>query len=196
MIVHAACGGSTNLILHLPAVAHAVKEKIMKVGDWIRINKLTPRLVDVLPNGPKGFPTWRLCRIFWQYHGLGFPSSSPIWCLAYIIWQYHGLEVSESFPHWHLGGLVWRYFGIEVSKVFQAGISEEYPGIVVALSFPTASQPDILGAGSGNIVAARDSQPASPAPAVQAVRLELRSETVHQPARASQSQSRPAGASQ
>ena len=57
MIVHAACGGSTNLILHLPAVAHAVKEKIMKVEDWIRINKLTPRLVDVLPNGPKGFPT-------------------------------------------------------------------------------------------------------------------------------------------
>ena len=57
MIVHAACGGSTNLILHLPAVAHAIKEKIMKVEDWIRINKLTPRLVDVLPNGPKGFPT-------------------------------------------------------------------------------------------------------------------------------------------
>jgi len=57
MIVHAACGGSTNLILHLPAVAHAVKENIMKVEDWIRINKLTPRLVDVLPNGPKGFPT-------------------------------------------------------------------------------------------------------------------------------------------
>lgn len=57
MIVHAACGGSTNLILHLPAVAHAVKEKIMKVEDWIRINKLTPRLVDVLPNGPHGFPT-------------------------------------------------------------------------------------------------------------------------------------------
>ena len=57
MIVHAACGGSTNLILHLPAVAHAIKENIMKVEDWIRINKLTPRLVDVLPNGPKGFPT-------------------------------------------------------------------------------------------------------------------------------------------
>ena len=55
MIVHAACGGSTNLILHLPAVAHAIKEKIMKVEDWIRINKLTPRLVDVLPNGHKVF---------------------------------------------------------------------------------------------------------------------------------------------
>ncbi|MBH59989.1 MAG: YjhG/YagF family D-xylonate dehydratase [Dehalococcoidia bacterium] len=57
MIVHAACGGSTNLILHLPAIAHAVKRKMMKVDDWTRINKLTPRLVDVLPNGPKGFPT-------------------------------------------------------------------------------------------------------------------------------------------
>ena len=57
MIVHAACGGSTNLILHLPAIAHAIKRKMMKVDDWTRINKMIPRLVDVLPNGPKGFPT-------------------------------------------------------------------------------------------------------------------------------------------
>ena len=57
MILHAACGGSTNLILHLPAIAHAIKRKMMKVDDWTRVNKMTPRLVDVLPNGPKGFPT-------------------------------------------------------------------------------------------------------------------------------------------
>lgn len=57
MIVHAACGGSTNLILHLPAIAHAIKRKMMKVEDWTRVNKMIPRLVDVLPNGPKGFPT-------------------------------------------------------------------------------------------------------------------------------------------
>jgi putative YjhG/YagF family dehydratase len=57
MIVHAACGGSTNLILHLPAIAHAIKRKMMKVDDWTRINKMTPRIVDVLPNGPVGFPT-------------------------------------------------------------------------------------------------------------------------------------------
>jgi dihydroxyacid dehydratase/phosphogluconate dehydratase len=57
MIVHAACGGSTNLILHLPALAHAIKRKMMKVDDWTRINKMTPRIVDVLPNGPVGFPT-------------------------------------------------------------------------------------------------------------------------------------------
>jgi putative YjhG/YagF family dehydratase len=57
MIVHAACGGSTNLILHLPAIAHAINRKMMKVDDWTRINKKISRLVDVLPNGPKGYPT-------------------------------------------------------------------------------------------------------------------------------------------
>ena len=57
MIVHAACGGSTNLLLHLPAIAHAADRKRMTVSDWKIINKNTPRLVDVLPNGPVGYPT-------------------------------------------------------------------------------------------------------------------------------------------
>ena len=57
MIVHAACGGSTNLLLHLPAIAHAANLKRMTVSDWKIINKNTPRLVDVLPNGPVGYPT-------------------------------------------------------------------------------------------------------------------------------------------
>lgn len=57
MIVHAACGGSTNLLLHLPAVAHAAGRKRMSVSDWKMVNKNTPRLVDVLPNGPVGYPT-------------------------------------------------------------------------------------------------------------------------------------------
>jgi putative YjhG/YagF family dehydratase len=59
MAVHAAFGGSTNLLLHLPAVAHAAGLKRPKVDDWIRINRLAPRIVDVLPNGPKGHPTVR-----------------------------------------------------------------------------------------------------------------------------------------
>jgi dihydroxyacid dehydratase/phosphogluconate dehydratase len=27
------------------------------VDDWIRVNRATPRLVDALPNGPRGHPT-------------------------------------------------------------------------------------------------------------------------------------------
>ncbi|GKU81995.1 YjhG/YagF family D-xylonate dehydratase [Niallia sp. NCCP-28] len=60
MVVHAAFGGSTNLLLHIPAIAHAAKCKIPTVEDWTRINKKTPRLVSVLPNGPDFHPTVRV----------------------------------------------------------------------------------------------------------------------------------------
>ncbi|MFP6770680.1 MAG: YjhG/YagF family D-xylonate dehydratase [Planctomycetaceae bacterium] len=57
MVLHAACGGSTNLLLHLPAVAFAAGLPRPSVDDWNRINRRVPRLVDVLPNGPVGHPT-------------------------------------------------------------------------------------------------------------------------------------------
>jgi putative YjhG/YagF family dehydratase len=57
MLVHAAFGGSTNLLLHIPAIAHAAGLTPPTLQDWIRVNRATPRLVDVLPNGPKGHPT-------------------------------------------------------------------------------------------------------------------------------------------
>lgn len=58
--VHAAFGGSTNLLLHIPAIAHAARLARPTVADWIEINRRTPRLVDVLPNGPKHHPTVRV----------------------------------------------------------------------------------------------------------------------------------------
>ena len=60
MAVHAACGGSTNLLLHTPAIAHAAGRRRMTVDDWNRVNLAVPRLVDVLPNGPVGHPTTQL----------------------------------------------------------------------------------------------------------------------------------------
>jgi len=57
MLVHAAFGGSTNLLLHIPAIAHAAGLRRPTVEDWIRVNRATPRLVDALPNGPRGHPT-------------------------------------------------------------------------------------------------------------------------------------------
>ncbi|MFC1960353.1 YjhG/YagF family D-xylonate dehydratase [Chloroflexota bacterium] len=57
MVVHAAFGGSTNLLLHIPAIAHAAGLAPPTVADWTRINQATPRLVDVLPNGPQYHPT-------------------------------------------------------------------------------------------------------------------------------------------
>ena len=52
MVVHAAFGGSTNLLLHLPAIAHAAGLRRPGVEDWIAVNRRVPRLVDTLPNGP------------------------------------------------------------------------------------------------------------------------------------------------
>ena len=60
MVVHAAFGGSTNLLLHIPAIAHAAGLRVPTVAEWSRINAAVPRLVDVLPNGPVGHPTVRV----------------------------------------------------------------------------------------------------------------------------------------
>jgi putative YjhG/YagF family dehydratase len=57
MTLHAAFGGSTNLLLHIPAIAHAAGLPRPTVEDWARINRSTPRLVDVIPNGPVGYAT-------------------------------------------------------------------------------------------------------------------------------------------
>ena len=60
MILHAAFGGSTNLLLHIPAIAHAAGLKRPTVDDWISVNRRVPRLVSVLPNGPIQHPTVRV----------------------------------------------------------------------------------------------------------------------------------------
>jgi putative YjhG/YagF family dehydratase len=57
MLIHAAFGGSTNLLLHIPAVAYTAGLRIPTVEDWQAVNRQVPRLVDVLPNGPRNHPT-------------------------------------------------------------------------------------------------------------------------------------------
>ena len=60
MLVHAAFGGSTNLLIHIPAIAHAAGLVRPTVDDWVRLNRSVPRLVDALPNGPENHPTVRV----------------------------------------------------------------------------------------------------------------------------------------
>ncbi len=50
MVVHAASGGSTDLILHMPAIAHAAGRARISLEDRNRVNKETPRIVDILLN--------------------------------------------------------------------------------------------------------------------------------------------------
>jgi putative YjhG/YagF family dehydratase len=58
--VHVAFGGSTNLLLHVPAIAHAAGLRVPTVDDWIATSRRVPRLVSVLPNGPEHHPTVRV----------------------------------------------------------------------------------------------------------------------------------------
>lgn len=60
MVVHAAFGGSTNLLLHIPAIAHAAGLELPTVERWVAVNRRVPRLVSVLPNGPIQHPTVRV----------------------------------------------------------------------------------------------------------------------------------------
>ena len=60
MAVFCAFGGSTNLLLHIPAIAHAAGLERPDIESWRRINRRVPRLVDALPNGPAGHPTVRV----------------------------------------------------------------------------------------------------------------------------------------
>ncbi len=57
MVVHAAFGGSTNLLLHLPAIAFSAGLARPTAEDWAEVNRSVPRLVDALPNGPRSFAT-------------------------------------------------------------------------------------------------------------------------------------------
>jgi putative YjhG/YagF family dehydratase len=60
MAVFAAFGGSTNLLVHLPAIAFSAGLKRPTIDDWAEMNRRVPRLVDVLPNGPANHPTVRV----------------------------------------------------------------------------------------------------------------------------------------
>ncbi len=57
MVVHAAFGGSLNLLLHVPAIAHAAGLRRPTAQDWAHVARQVPRLVDALPNGPRHFAT-------------------------------------------------------------------------------------------------------------------------------------------
>lgn len=82
MAVHAAVGGSTNLLLHIPAIAHAAGLKRPSLQDWIGVNKSVSRFVDCLPNGPKYHPTIRLFlaggvpEVMWHLRELGIAKTS------------------------------------------------------------------------------------------------------------------------
>ena len=67
MVVHAAFGGSTNLLLHIPAIAFAAGLRRPTVDDWHEVNVKVPRLVErpaqrpVLPSDRPRLPRRAAC---------------------------------------------------------------------------------------------------------------------------------------
>ena len=82
MLIHAAVGGSTNLLLHIPAFAAAARLKRPDAAAFSKINQSVPRFVDCLPNGPVGHPTIRFFlaggvpEVAWHLRELGLLRSS------------------------------------------------------------------------------------------------------------------------
>lgn len=58
--VHAAFGGSLNLLIHIPAIAFAGDLPRPTLEEWRQFNLHVPRMVSVLPNGPENHPTVRV----------------------------------------------------------------------------------------------------------------------------------------
>lgn len=98
MTVFAAFGGSTNLLLHIPAIAHAARLPRPKLADWTRIIRRTPRLVSVLPNGPVHHPTVRVFlaggvpEVMLHLRRLGLLETSVLTCA--------GISLNESLDWW------------------------------------------------------------------------------------------------
>jgi len=82
MLLHAAVGGSTNLLLHIPAIAAAAGLRRPTADDFRAVNHAVSRIVDCLPNGPVGHPTVRVFlaggvpEVAWHLRELGLLRTS------------------------------------------------------------------------------------------------------------------------
>ncbi len=144
MVVYAAFGGSTNLLLHLPAIAHAAGLARPTVADWDRVNRATPRLVDVLPNGPVGHPTVRV------YLAGGVPEVMlhlrDLGLLHLDVLTVQGCPLGESLDTWEhserrrrLRERLFAEDGIDPNTVIFSPQEAKARGLTSTLTFPTGN---------------------------------------------------------
>jgi putative YjhG/YagF family dehydratase len=99
MLMHAAVGGSTNLLLHIPAIAAAAGLKRPDAAAFRDVNRLVPRFVDCLPNGPVGHPTVRLFlaggvpEVAWHLRESGLLKADQV--------TVSGMTWNELLDRWH-----------------------------------------------------------------------------------------------
>jgi putative YjhG/YagF family dehydratase len=141
LAVHAACGGSTNLLLHVPAIAFAAGIKRPSVDDWHNMNLNVSRFVDVLPNGPQNHPTVRLFlaggvpEIAWHLREMGI-----LRCEARTI---TGQTWNEILDHWKksprrhsLRQLLLQRDGVDPDQVILPPKVAKEKGLTSTVCFP------------------------------------------------------------
>lgn len=144
MLVHSAFGGSTNLLLHIPAIAHAAGLKVPDVKDWQRISKLTPRLVDALPNGPRNHPTVQV------FLAGGVPEVMlhlrDMGLLHLDVMTVSGQSLGENLEWWEKSdrrqaarNLLRESDGIDPDNVIMDPVSAQSAGMSCSIVFPTGN---------------------------------------------------------
>ena len=141
MVVHAAFGGSTNLLLHIPAIAHAAGCTRPTVEDWTRINLSVPRLVDVLPNGPVGHPTVQVFlaggvpEVMLHLRDLGLLRLDAL--------TVHNRQLGDLLDEWetserrkHLRQRLFSEDGIDPDNVIMAPDAARAGGLTSTVTFP------------------------------------------------------------
>jgi len=141
MVLHAAFGGSTNLLLHIPAIAHAAGLPLPTVDDWIDVNRRVPRLVSVLPNGPVDHPTVRVFlaggvpEVMLHLRRLGL--------LELGVLTVTGRTLGENLDEWEAGGRRARFReilrgqdGVDADDVILPPARARERGLARTLVFP------------------------------------------------------------
>lgn len=144
IVVHAAFGGSTNLLLHVAAIARSAGLRCPTVDDWTRINQQVSRLVDVLPNGPKNHPTLQV------YLAGGVPEVMlhlrDAGLLRLDVMTVTGKTLGENLAEWEtsqrrdlLRALLEKEDGIDPNNVIMSPDKAKTAGLTPTLVFPTGN---------------------------------------------------------
>jgi putative YjhG/YagF family dehydratase len=144
MVVHAAFGGSTNLLLHIPAIAHAAGLPRPTVSDWHELNRQVPRLVDALPNGPVGHPTIQVFlaggvpEVMLHLRNLGLLRLEAL--------TVHGRPLGEMLEQWEQGerrqALRERLYladGVDPDEVIMSPEKAQARGLTSTVTFPVGN---------------------------------------------------------
>lgn len=144
MAVHAAFGGSTNLLLHIPAIAHAAGLPRPTVAEWIEINRNVPRLVDALPNGPVGHPTVRVFlaggvpEVMLHLRGLGLLNESALTVSGETVGAILD-EWSGSERRRRLREALFAQDGVDADDVIMSPSVAHARGLTSTVCFPTGN---------------------------------------------------------